>query len=222
MTLLFHLKMTGQLILVDSKKSRFIGGHPTKDMVGSLPNKSTRVIFTFSDGSKLYFNDQRRFGWIRIVDRGQVTVDSLFEKLGPEPLEKEFTWEILKKNLLRHKSMPVKVVLLDQKVVSGIGNIYANEACFAAGVDPRVRISNLSDLRFKKLHSGVVRVLREGIKHGGSSRAHFVDSEGRKGYFLDYAKVYWRDKHPCKVCGEIIKKIQLGGRGTYYCTNCQK
>ena len=217
-TLLFHLKMTGQLIYDDGK--RFVGGHPTLDMVGELPNKSTRVIFTFSDNSKLYFNDQRRFGWIRVIE-GKRDDWGIFDKLGPEPLEKEFTWEILRKNLLRHKSMAVKVALLDQGVVSGIGNIYANEACFAAGVDPRTKVGDLGDKELRKLHEGVIRVIKEGIKHGGSTRAHFVDSEGRKGYFLDYAKVYWRDKHPCKVCGEIIKKIQLGGRGTYFCPKCQ-
>ena len=221
LSLLIHLKMTGQLIYDDGK--RFIGGHPTQDMVGPLPNKSTRVIFTFNNGSKLYFNDQRRFGWIRVIrGKGEGESGKLFDKLGPEPLEKEFTWEILKKNLLRHKSMPIKVALLDQSVVSGIGNIYANEVCFNAGLDPRIRVGDLGDKEFKKLQKGVIRVIKEGIKHGGSSRAHFVDPEGHKGYFLDYAKVYWRDKKPCKACGEIIQKFQLRGRGTYYCPSCQK
>jgi len=219
MTLLFHLKMTGQLIYDDGK--RFIGGHPTLDMRDEMPNKTTRVIFSFDDRSKLYFNDQRRFGWIRVME-GDEGDWGIFDKLGPEPLEKEFTWEILKNNLLRHKSMPIKVALLDQAVVSGIGNIYANEACFAAGIDPKTRVGDLGDKEFKKLQKGVIRVIKEGIKHGGSSRAHFVDPEGHKGYFLDYAKVYWRDKKPCKACGEIIQKFQLRGRGTYYCPSCQK
>src|SRR3989338_4934033 len=99
-------------------------------MVGPMPNAHTRVIFEFSDGSKLYFNDQRRFGWIRVSDKIQDTSNKLFEKLGPEPLEKNFTWQILKSNLLHHKSQPVKVALMDQSVVSGVGNIYSNEACF--------------------------------------------------------------------------------------------
>ena len=227
-TLLIHLKMSGQLVYDNGK--RFIGGHPTADMVGKMPNSHTRVIFSFSDplrprseasGSHLYFNDQRKFGWVRVVDSGQVTVDSSLKKLGPEPLEKEFSWQILKSNLLHHKSMPIKVAIMDQQVVSGVGNIYANEACFDAGLDPRTKVGNLTDAQFKKLHSGIIRALREGIKHGGSTRAHFVDAEGHKGYFLDYAFVYGRDKHPCKVCNTIIKKIQLGGRGTYFCPKCQ-
>lgn len=219
-TLLFHLKMSGQLIYDNGK--RFIGGHPTLDMRDEMPNTHTRVVFSFSDGSHLYFNDQRRFGWIKVVDNGQLTMDNLLKNLGPEPLEKGFTWQILKQNLLRHKNMPVKVALMDQKVVAGVGNIYANEACFNAKIDPRTKVVELSDEQFKKLHNGVVKSLSDGIKHGGSTRAHFVDSEGHKGYFLDYAFVYGKDKHACKVCKTEIKKIQLGGRGTYYCPKCQK
>ncbi len=215
-TLLIHLKMTGQLIYDDGK--RFIGGHPTPDMRDTMPNRHTRVIFLFSDNSQLYFNDQRRFGWIKIVKFGE----GIPNALGPEPLEKEFTWEVLKTNLLRHKSMPVKVAIMDQSMVSGVGNIYANEACFDAKINPKVKVKDLSDEQFKKLHQGIVKSLTEGIKHGGSTRAHFVDAEGRKGYFLDYAFVYGKDKKPCKKCGTKIEKITLGGRGTYYCPNCQK
>ncbi|OGE38511.1 DNA-formamidopyrimidine glycosylase [Candidatus Daviesbacteria bacterium RIFCSPLOWO2_01_FULL_39_12] len=217
--LLFHLKMSGQLIYEDG--GRFIGGHPTEDMLGKMPNSHTRVIFSFSDGSHLYFNDQRKFGWIRVSNKAQVTSNKLFEKLGPEPLEKSFTWQILKQNLLKHKSMPIKVAIMDQSVVSGVGNIYSNEACFDAKLDPRTKVGDLGDGEFKAIHKGVIKVIKNGIKHGGSTRAHFVDPEGHKGYFLDYAKVYWRDKHPCKVCKTEIKKITLGGRGTYFCPRCQ-
>lgn len=220
MTLLFHLKMSGQLVLIGD--SRFIGGHPTPDMRDQMPNNHTRVIFSFSDGSHLYFNDQRKFGWVKVVDRQQAVGDSMFAKLGPEPLEKDFTWEILKENLLKHKKTPIKVALMDQKVVSGVGNIYANEACFAAKLDPRTKVGDLGDQEFKAIHKGVIRVIEDGIKYGGSSRAHFVDAEGHKGYFLDYAYCYGRDKHPCKNCGTEVKKIQLGGRGTYFCPSCQK
>ena len=215
-SLLFHLKMTGQLILEDGK--RFIGGHPTEDMMGSMPNAHTRVIFTFSDGSHLYFNDQRRFGWVRIIQNSEFEL----KNLGPEPLEKGFTWQILKNNLLKHKSMPIKVALMDQSVVSGVGNIYSNEACFNARLDPRTKISNLSDLQFQRLHLGILKSLKDGISHGGSTRAHFRDPEGHKGYFLDYAYVYGLDKHPCKVCGTEIKKMTLSGRGTYFCPACQR
>src|SRR3989344_5689267 len=226
MTLLFHLKMSGQLVWKGEsgkgKGETFIGGHPTSDMIGKMPNVHTRVIFGFNDGSHLYFNDQRRFGWVKVTRSVILSEAKDLINLGPEPLERGFSWRVLKENLLKHKSQPVKVAIMDQSVVSGVGNIYANETCFNAKLDPRTKVNQMKDEQFKDLHSGIIRALREGIKHGGSTRVHFVDSEGHKGYFLDYAFVYWRDKHPCKVCGTEIKKISLGGRGTYFCLHCQK
>lgn len=221
LTLLFHLKMTGQLVLVKSEQ-RIMGGHPTPDMVGPLPNSHTRVIIEFSDKSKLFFNDQRRFGWVKVSSKSEVKSEKFLEKLGPEPLEKGFTWQLLKENLLKHKSMPVKVAIMDQTVVAGVGNIYASEACFNAKLDPKLKVKDLNDEQFQRLHKGVIKSLKDGLKYGGSTRAHFVDAEGHKGYFLYYAFVYGLDKHPCKICGHIIQKMQLGGRGTYFCSRCQK
>lgn len=221
LSLLFHLKMSGQLVWVKAG-DKFIGGHPTEDMFGGLPNKSTRVIFDFSDGSKLYFNDQRKFGWIKIVDRQQVAGNILINRLGPEPLEKGFTWQVLKENLQKHKSQPVKIAIMDQSVISGVGNIYANEACFNAKIDPSTKVEKLTDKQLRALHEGIIRALKDGIKYGGSTRVHFVDPEGHKGYFLDYAYVYGRDKHPCRICKTEIKKIRLDGRGTYFCSHCQR
>ncbi len=227
MTLLIHLKMSGQLIW--EKGQRFIGGHPTQDMIGAMPNKHTRVEFSFSDplrplseasGSSLYFNDQRRFGWIKVI-KGDLGNMGYLGNLGPEPLEKGFTWEILKKNLLKHKKTPVKVAIMDQSVVSGVGNIYACEACFLAGIDPKRKIIDLDDEGFKKIHKAVISAIKKGIKYGGSSKTHFVDADGRKGFFLDYAFVYGRAGKDCKKCKSEIKKIKLGGRGTFFCPSCQ-
>ncbi|MBI2086234.1 bifunctional DNA-formamidopyrimidine glycosylase/DNA-(apurinic or apyrimidinic site) lyase [Candidatus Daviesbacteria bacterium] len=224
--LLIHLKMSGQLIWKGEsekgKGERFIGGHPTPDMVDTMPNSHTRVIFSFSDGSYLYFNDQRRFGWIKVIENWKLEIENLLGKLGPEPLDKNFTWQLLKQNLLKHPNMPAKVAIMDQAVVSGVGNIYANEACFDAKIDPRIKVKDLDDKQSQSLYRGIVKALEEGIKRGGSTRAHFVDPEGHRGYFLDYAFVYFRDKHPCKICKTEIKKITLGGRGTYFCPNCQE
>lgn len=230
LSLLFHLKMTGQLILVGDRVrgvgDRMIGGHPSLDMFGELPNKSTRVIFTFNDGSQLYFNDQRKFGWVRVLKNEELRMmneeGGMLAKLGPEPLEKEFTWQILRQNLLKHPSMAVKVVLLDQSVVSGIGNIYACEACFLAKIDPRKKVKDLKETEFRRLHQGIVESLKNGIKYGGSSKTHFVNTEGKKGKFLDHAFVYNREGDICKLCGGRISKIKLGGRGTYFCPKCQK
>lgn len=223
--LLTHLKMSGQMIFKGKAKrvkgEDFIGGHPTKDMFGDFPNRSTRVIFNFSNGSKLFFNDQRKFGWIKLVDRELVVGGSIFAKIGPEPLESEFTWQILKDRLLKRRKTAVKVALLDQQVVAGVGNIYACEACFLAGVDPGKKCGELTDVEFKKVHQGVVESLKNGIKYGGSSKTHFMNPEGKKGLFLDYAFVYGREKLPCRRCGALIMKMKLGGRGTYYCEECQ-
>lgn len=220
LSMLFHLKMTGQVIYDDGKR-RLSGGHPTQDMRDEMPNKSTRVIFEFSDGSHLYFNDQRKFGWVKVVKTSALNEHTFLKGLGPEPLEKEFTVEVMKERLMKRKNMPIKVALMDQQLISGIGNIYASEACFNAKIDPRRKPSSLSDPELKALHKGVVQSLDDGIKHGGSSRAHYVNSEGEKGVFLDYAFVYQRDGEPCKVCKTIIEKLQLGGRGTFFCPRCQ-
>ncbi len=208
LTLLFHLKMSGQLIWVG-------------DMQEEMPNKHTRVIINFSDESKLYFNDQRRFGWVKVIESLQIPNESFFKKLGPEPLEENFSWQILKTNLLKHPKTPIKVAILDQTVVSGVGNIYACEACFLAQIDPRKKVNSLEDKEFKALFKGIVNSLTSGIKYGGSSKTHFVEAEGKKGFFLRFAFVYGKEKSSCKKCGNKIQKIKLGGRGTYFCSICQ-
>jgi formamidopyrimidine-DNA glycosylase len=219
--LLVHLKMSGQLILIPAGAgSKFIGGHPTRDMFGDLPNKTTRIIFNLSDGSKLFFNDQRKFGWVR-MESGKAEGIKLLSSMGPEPLEESFAWETLKINLLRRKNTSVKVTLLDQRLVAGVGNIYACEACFIAGIHPKKRIVSLSDQEFRNLFKAIREALKRGIKYGGSSKTHFINPAGKKGLFLDHAFVYGREGFPCKNCGSEIKKIKLGGRGTFFCPTCQ-
>lgn len=234
-TILFHLKMSGQIILAlesgrqkADSENKFVGGHPTKDMLGELPNRSTRIIFTLKESDeskvfKLYFNDQRKFGWVKVIQNSELRIqkEKLFEKLGPEPLEEEFTWQVLKDQLQKRKNTPIKVALLDQQVVSGVGNIYASEACFIAKIDPQRRVGTLSDPDIKKLHQAIIQTLSDGIKYGGSTRTHFVNESGKKGLFLDYAYVYSRENSACKNCQTILLKIKLGGRGTVYCPKCQ-
>ncbi len=219
MSLLFHLKMSGQIIYRGYED--FGGGHPTKDMTSDMPNKSTRVIFELEDGSKIFFNDQRKFGWVKILPTAEVGEFSFIKKLGPEPLEKGFSWQTLKKNLLRHKTLAIKVAILDQTTVAGVGNIYACEACFDAKLDPHKKVGDLTDDDFKKIHKAIIKVLSLGIKHGGSSKTHYVNVAGGRGYFLDYAYVYSRAGQKCRNCDSQIKRVSLGGRGTFYCENCQ-
>jgi formamidopyrimidine-DNA glycosylase len=219
-SLLFHLKMSGQLIWVG--KTKFIGGHPTLDMIGQMPNKSTRVIFIFSDGSQLYFNDQRKFGWVRVSEKEKLKNEKFFATLGPEPLEKEFTWQVVQQRLGKRKNMPVKVALMDQQLIAGIGNIYASEALFNAAIDPRRKVSSFTEDEFKKLHQGIVKALNDGIKRGGSSKTTFVNAAGEKGLFLDYAFVYQRAKKQCKNCQGMIVQFKQAGRSTFFCPTCQK
>lgn len=227
-TLVIHLKMSGQLVFITEKRSaisdkRFVGGHPTKDMLGAFPNKSTRVVFTFSDNSKLYFNDQRKFGWIRLIKNDELRIMNygMKNEIGPEPLEKDFDGEILKNNLLKRKNLAIKVALLDQTVVAGVGNIYASEACFNAKVDPRKKVRDLTDKEINRLTDGIIKALSAGIEFGGSTRTHFVNADGGKGLFLDYAAVYNREGKKCKSCEGIIIKIRSSGRSTFFCKNCQ-
>lgn len=124
--LLVHLKMTGQLVFVG--KNRFGAGHPNDSLVSKLPDTSTRVEFIFDDNTKLYFNDQRKFGWIKLVNNNDLAEVKFLQKLGPEPLEKEFTFELFKQRLLKHPKSNIKAVLLNQEVIAGIGNIYADES----------------------------------------------------------------------------------------------
>lgn len=224
-TLVFHLKMSGQIIYQPSSGStnRFVGGHPTKDIFKTLPNKSTRVIIKFQDQSKLYFNDQRKFGWIKLINTAELETfnHGLKIKLGPEPLEESFTWQALKNNLQKRKNLPVKVAILDQEILAGVGNIYASEACFIAKINPNKKIKDLVDREYKLLFKGIIKSLQSGIRYGGSSMTHFFDIGGNKGYFLKYAFVFNRENTECKICKTTIKKIKLAGRGTYYCPTCQ-
>lgn len=226
-TLVFHLKMTGQLIYIGSRVkdagNRLIGGHPTEDMKGKMPNKTTVAVFEFDDGSSLFFNDLRRFGWIKLIKRekGEAINDKLFENLGPEPFDQQFTWQKLKTNLLRRKKQPIKVAIMDQSLISGVGNIYASESLFLARIDPRRKVLELEDEDFKKLFQGIKEALETGIKHGGSTRANFVNIEGERGYFLDYAYVYGKEGEKCRGCKGKVEKIQQSGRGTYWCPSCQ-
>lgn len=218
LTLMIHLKMSGQLIY--EGKDRFSGGHPTSDINSSMPVKSTRVIFLFSDKSKLFFNDQRKFGWVKLVDTNDLKTDKFLSKLGPEPLI-NFNLEDFINKVKTHKKSNIKSVILDQTVIAGVGNIYACEALFLAKIHPAKSVSDLSDDNLKLLASSIIKVLNLGIKKGGSSKTHYFNIDGGKGYFLDVACVYDREGLECKICKTAIAKVKISGRGSYFCPNCQ-
>jgi len=216
--LLIHLKMTGQLIY-DNDKSRVAGGHPSADWVAKLPNATTHIIFNFSDGSKLFFNDMRKFGWIKIVNSEELKAD---DSLGPEPFSEDFTMEKLAEIIKKKPRWNIKKVLTDQTLISGIGNIYADEALFWAKILPTRLVKDITDDEISQLHKSIIKALEIGLKYGGSSENTYVQIDGSKGQAQEHFQVYAQAGKTCKRCGGTIKKIRLNGRGTHFCPNCQK
>lgn len=220
-SLLIHLKMTGQLVF-RSPKVAWGAGHPNDSLVHELPDKSTRVTLTFKDGSRLFFNDQRKFGWMRLLPTAEIPQLDFFKKVGPEPLGADFTWQQFREQLLRRKNSNIKAVLLDQTVVAGVGNIYADESLWGAKIHPATLTRDLSDAKIKALFTALRQVLRLSIDRGGSSNHTYVDAEGRKGSYMSFAKVFRREGQPCPRCGTTIIKTRVAGRGTHLCPHCQK
>jgi len=236
--LVVHFKLTGQLVWieeklkVESRKSKVILGHPIPFAGTELPAKTTHVIFEI-DGptsppglrgaGKLFYNDLRQFGWIRIVQSSKLKVQSEIAKLGPEPFDKEFTTDYLQR-IFSRSSKPIKLVLMDQEKIAGIGNIYANEALFEAGILPTRPACSLKNEETEKLKKSIIMVLEEGIKYGGSSAADeaYIKPTGEPGGYQEHFRVYQRAGEKCRKCGTIIKRINLGGRGTFWCPKCQK
>ena len=218
--LLAHLKMTGQLILKKTRGRLLVGGHPITGVGLELPNKFTRAIISFADNSRLYFNDIRRFGWLKLLNKKELALE--LSGFGPEPLEKEFTAEALKEILKRKAKSTVKQSIMDQKQLVGVGNIYADEALFAAKIKPARRAGTLKQAEIIKLHSAIVKILKLSIKHRGTSFSDYRDGRGRFGGFVKFLKVYTRAGKPCLICGRPISKSKIGGRGTHWCEYCQK
>jgi len=219
-SLVIHLKMTGQLVFVG--KERFGAGHPNADLVARLPTKSTRVIISFTDGSRLYFNDQRKFGWMRLLPTIEIPEIDFFKKVGPEPLDSSFSAEEFRARLLRRPNTNIKAALLDQSVVAGVGNIYADESLWAAKIHPATIVSNVPKARIENLFTHLIDILKLSIKKGGSTDRNYVDSEGKKGSYLSFAKVFRKEGQPCPRCGTTIEKIRVAGRGTHICPHCQR
>ncbi len=223
--LLLHLKMTGQLIYVSSKKI-VAGGHNEQPLsqvalaISSLPNKHTRVFFTFNDGSRLFFNDLRKFGYLKLAS--QKELDQVIAKnYGPEPLSKDFKQENFSQQL-KKRQRNIKAVLLDQKIVAGLGNIYVDEALFRSGILPDRSASSLKPAEVKRLYEAIPPLLRQSLKYRGTTFRNYVDSRGQKGNFSAHLEVYGRGGEKCLKCGHILIKDKVAARGTVYCPKCQK
>jgi formamidopyrimidine-DNA glycosylase len=216
--MIIHLKMTGQLVFVDGKK-RVAGGHPTADWIKELPSKHTRVVIDFTNGSKLFFNDMRVFGWMRLVDKEKYEKE--IRKTAPDVTDKEFSLQYFS-DLVKKTNKAVKLLLVDQEKIGGVGNIYANDALYLAKVMPNRKANSLSNLEIINLLASIREVINKGIKYGGASAANYVDTKGMGGTYQEHFLVYQKDGEKCNKCGGKIQKMKIGGRGTFFCPKCQK
>lgn len=218
--LLIHLKMTGQLIYRSSTEL-LAGGHSLGESdVVNLPNKHTRVAFYFNDGSQLFFNDMRKFGYVKLANREEL--DRIIAAgYGPEPLTKSFTIDSLT-DKLRTKKVNIKAALLNQKNVAGLGNIYVDEVLFAAGIRPQRLANSLRAKELALMYQVINDILKKAISYKGTTFRDFVDTKGQKGNFSKHLQVYGRAGQPCAICRRPITKIKLTGRGTHYCERCQR
>ena len=219
-SLVAHLFMTGQMVY--RGEENWGAGHPNDDFLAELPVRATRVQIEFSDGSKLFFNDQRKFGWMKLLPTAEIKNMPFFVKVGPEPLEDSFTLENFIDRFKRKKRSAIKAALLDQSVIAGVGNIYADESLWRAQIHPETRVESLDSSEFKRLYEAVRYVMNLSIEKGGSTARNYVNADGGKGNYLDYANVFRKEGSLCARCGSEIIKTRVAGRGTHICPVCQK
>lgn len=226
--LAFHLKMTGQLIFKGLKGDKRLkgekgeevyggGGHLIRQDLKDLPNKYSHVIFNFSDGTKLFFNDTRQFGWVKLVNKKEL--EKIESEYGLEPLAirdyREFG------ELFKGKKSAIKPLLMNQKLIAGVGNIYAAETLFAVHISPLRRASEIKDKEWQLLFNSLKKILKLAIAKKGTSADDYVDAFGRQGSMEPYLKVYGREGKKCVRCGKTLIKIKQGARSTVYCGGCQ-
>lgn len=233
-SLAIHIKLTGQLVYKDTNDTK--GTNGAKDTNGTsgtkverveVPNKFTHVIFKLknnSSESNLYYNDIRQFGWIKVIPTQEVGMLSFFKDLGPEfPLvKKEGSLTIEKfKEILSKSKLAIKPLIMDQKKIAGIGNIYANDGLYLAKINPKRPANSLSSQEIETLYNSLLTVLKKGLQEGGASELTFVNVLGEKGNYQNYTLIYGKTGKACKNCGTKIIRTTLGGRGTFTCPVCQ-
>lgn len=218
-SIVIHIKLTGQFIY----RGPNLKNPPnlSKKVVDGAPGKHTHVIFTLDRNGVLYYNDVRRFGWIKVVRTNDVENIPLIKKLGPEPFGK-LTIELFR-SILSKSSRPIKVVLMDQEKIGGIGNIYANDALWLAKVNPKQKANSLKPEELKELYRAIHEVLKRGLQWGGASELAFVTPDGSEGKYQEHTLAYGKQGWRCERCHKgKFEKFFLGGRGTYVCPTCQR
>lgn len=224
LNLLFHMKMTGHLILVDdswqvdSNGKWITQGHKESPLVDPL-NQYIRAVFYLDKNKMLAFSDLRKFAYIKLLT--DEDLKKAFDEYGPEPFSSEFTVEYLFE-ILKSKNTTIKKVLMDQTIVAGIGNIYADEILWLARIHPLRPAKSLSEKEIKELCKSIKKILKKAVEMRGTSTSDFRDTEGKMGKYGDVRNVYRRTGEPCPRDGKPIKRISVGGRGTHFCLTCQK
>ena len=218
-SLMIHLKMTGQLVF--RGEENFGAGHPSGSLIGTLPDKSTRVTLQFKDGSQLFFNDQRKFGWMKLMPTVAIEKEPFMLKVGPEPLGDNFSPRQFAARFKRRARSSIKAALLDQTVIAGVGNIYADESLWGAKLHPATLTGQLTQAQLEKLYEEVRLVMNLSIEKGGSTDRNYVNAEGKKGSYIAFARVFRRAGLPCPRCGTLIIKTRVAARGTHLCPSCQ-
>ncbi|PEB40544.1 DNA-formamidopyrimidine glycosylase [Bacillus pseudomycoides] len=200
-----HLRMEGKYLL-----------HKDDEPV----DKHTHVRFQFTDGTELHYKDVRKFGTMHLFKRGEEFDQMPLADLGPEPFDAELTVGYLQERLQK-TNRKIKVVLLDQRLLVGLGNIYVDEVLFRSGIHPEREASSLTKAEIEKIHAATVATLAEAVERGGSTIRTYINSQGQIGSFQELLNVYGRKGEPCVTCGNVIEKTVVGGRGTHYCPMCQ-
>jgi formamidopyrimidine-DNA glycosylase len=223
-SLLLHMKMTGHLIVAGAewkvdKMGKWVKRGNAESPLYDPLNQYIRAIFWLSDGNILAFSDLRKFGYIKLVDKGEL--EEIYNTYGEEPLTGDFNIEYLR-SILDNNNLAIKKILMDQKQISGIGNIYADEILWDAKIHPLTRGKNISASDVTKLYNAIENILKDAVRLRGTSTSDFRDTSGRKGGYGDILKAYKRNGQPCQRCEREIERIVVGGRGTHFCPHCQK
>lgn len=217
LSLMIHFKLAGQLSIHRPDGTRATAGHPVPKPDGPYPHKSTHIELYMSDGTVVYFSDIRQFGWLRLMPTGSVEEVIAGFRFGPEAAGGDRITLTQLKLALSRRSIPVKLAILDQKLVAGVGNIYADEALHWARIHPVVKSNALSSQAVRRLWDGIDWAIEQGIAQGGATIIH------QKAYPVDgFPAVHGREGEPCLRCGASIEKIVVGSRGTYFCPRCQR
>ena len=220
-SLVVHLKMTGQLVYAKDGaelKERFGAGHPSPSLIGDLPDKTTRVVIDLQSNSKLFFNDGRKFGWMKLIKTDEIDQADFYKKLGPDVFDTSPA-QFLQR--LAGRSKTIKACLLDQTIIAGCGNIYADESLWMSSIHPSQSVASLDKEQLTGLLENLKKVIQESLDSGGSTTRNYIDAFGRRGKYLDFARVYGRMNKPCRRCSTLIEKIKVAGRSSSHCPSCQ-